>query len=72
MAIVKVLLRGGPYDGMPVDWEVPDAYDPPPTYELRLHGAHEATEVFEYRRVGRAPDGAQESWIYEAPEAGAR
>ncbi|MFE9692961.1 hypothetical protein [Micromonospora sp. NPDC005806] len=71
MAIAKVRLRGGPYDGMPVNWDVPDADDPPATYELKLHGAHEATEVVEYRRAERAPEGAAESWIYEAPEGAA-
>lgn len=60
--------RGGPYDGVAVDWDVPDADDPPMNYPLKLHGAHEATGVVEYRRTEHAPEGAGESWIYEAPE----
>ncbi|MFE9655019.1 MULTISPECIES: hypothetical protein [unclassified Micromonospora] len=69
MAIAKLRLRGGPYDGMSVDWDVPDADDPPTTYQLKLHGPHETTETVEYRRVERAPEGAAESWIYETPAA---
>jgi len=65
VAIVRVRLRGGPYDGVSMNWDVPDADDPPLTYELKLHGPHETTENVEYRRVERAA----ESWIYEAPGA---
>ncbi|MFI7431344.1 hypothetical protein ACIBPB_30600 [Micromonospora sp. NPDC049836] len=72
MAIVKLRLRGGPYDGVPVNWDVPDAEHPPPTYQLKLHGAHEETGVVEYRRAERAPEGAAEAWIYEASDADAR
>ncbi|MFJ8577986.1 hypothetical protein [Micromonospora sp. NPDC093277] len=70
MAIVRVRLRGGPYDGVALSWDVPDADDPPMTYALKLHGPHEATEDVDYRRVGRAPDTATE-WIYEAPRSAA-
>ncbi|MFG2054539.1 hypothetical protein ACGFI9_10930 [Micromonospora sp. NPDC048930] len=71
MATVRVRFRGGPYDGVAVDWEVPDADDPPTSYPLKLHGAHEATGAVEYRRLERAPQGAAESWIYAAPEGAA-
>ncbi|MFD2764973.1 hypothetical protein [Micromonospora eburnea] len=70
MAIVRVRLRGGPYDGVAVSWDVPDADDPPMTYDLKLHGPHEATENVEYHRVEQAPDGAAE-WIYAVPGAAA-
>lgn len=69
VADVNLRLRGGPYDRQNVKWDVPDADDPPMAYELRLHGPHEAAEIFEYRRAERAPDGA---WIYEAPDVGTR
>lgn len=67
VANVRVLLRGGPYDGVSVNWDVPDADDPPRTYQLKLHGPHETAENVEYRRVERAPEDADESWVYEAP-----
>ncbi|MCI4065944.1 hypothetical protein MRQ36_26700 [Micromonospora sp. R77] len=67
MAEVNLRLRGGPYDGQTVDWDVPDPDDPPMSYELRLHGPHESAETYEYHRAERAPDGAAGTWIYEAP-----
>ncbi|WP_089014015.1 hypothetical protein [Micromonospora inositola] len=69
---VTVRLRGGPYNGQTVGWDVPDADDPPMSYELKLHGPHEATETFEYRRAERAPEDAAEDWIYQAPDVGTR
>jgi hypothetical protein len=68
VANVKLRLRGGPYDGMTVNWNVENADNPPVSYPLKLHGAHEKTGVVEYHRVERAPQGAAESWIYEARE----
>lgn len=68
MANVNLRLRGGPYDGQTVGWDVPNPDDPPPSYMLKLHGPHEAAETFEYRRTGRAPDAADGAWIYESSE----
>ncbi|MBY8874195.1 hypothetical protein K7640_20410 [Micromonospora sp. PLK6-60] len=68
MAEVNLRLRGGPYDGQRLVWDVPDADDPPPTYELKLHGPHEGVETFSYRRVGLDPGG--DGWLYEAPDLG--
>lgn len=68
MANVNLQLRGGPYDGQTVGWDVPDPDDPPRSYELKLHGPHEAAAIFEYRRAGRAPGAADGAWIYEAIE----
>ncbi|SCE94147.1 hypothetical protein [Micromonospora mirobrigensis] len=65
MAEVNLRLRGGPYDGQRVRWDVPDGDSPPQTYDLKLHGPHEGAETFVYQLVGRDPDG--EGWIYEAP-----
>ncbi|WP_141715140.1 hypothetical protein [Micromonospora rhizosphaerae] len=69
---MNVRLRGGPYDGQTVGWDVPNADDPPPSYQLKLHGPHETVETIEYRRAERAPQGAPESWIYEASDGGPR
>jgi hypothetical protein len=72
VAEVKLCLRGGPYDGQTVAWDVPDAEHPPMSYELKLHGPHEAPETYRYRRAARAPEGAAEDWIYEASDVGPR
>ncbi|RZU76316.1 hypothetical protein EV384_4955 [Micromonospora kangleipakensis] len=71
MAEVNLRLRGGPYDGQTVGWDVPDADDPPMSYELKLHGPHEAVEIYQYQRAERAPEGVAD-WIYEAPDVGTR
>jgi hypothetical protein len=68
MANVNLRLRGGPYDGQTVTLDVEDADDPPKSYNVNLHGPHEAMETYEYRRVGSEPEGGAGTWTYEAPE----
>ncbi|HEX5595144.1 MAG TPA: hypothetical protein VFX61_03840 [Micromonosporaceae bacterium] len=70
MATVRVLMRGGPVDGEIRTLDVADADNPPETQTIVVHGPHERTESFDYRRVGRKPDGGADGgrWIYESSE----
>jgi hypothetical protein len=68
MATVTLRLRGGPCDGEMSTIEVANPDEPPEVHSVRVHGPHEATESFEYRRLRRAPDGGPDAgvWIYQA------
>ncbi len=68
MATVKMHLRGGPFTGQVVTVDTDDADNPPDVYTASVHGPHERAGTYEYRRVGRGPDGPvdADTWIYEA------
>ncbi|MFS8480000.1 MAG: hypothetical protein FWJ93_13785 [Micromonosporaceae bacterium] len=67
MATVNVTLHGGPRNGERATIEVDDVKNPPEVYTARVHGPHEVTRRFEYRRARWEPDGPDGgTWIYEA------